>query len=474
MFLKITFYVSCMKLSFLGAAKTVTGSCYLLEINSQKFLIDCGMFQGKEVEKNNLKFFFDPSEIDFVLLTHAHIDHSGLIPKLYKEGFTGSVYATSETLELTEILLLDSAKIQERLDPKSKRSRKHFGTKKSQYLYDTNDVYSYIEKVKPVKFNEKFLIGNISIKYIRAGHILGAASILVEIDSKRFLFSGDIGRLDQSLIPSYDLLEEEVDIVIMESLYGGELHSKRSSSISKLVKEVNITASGYGNVIIPSFSVHRSQELMLFLQDALKDNRIKNNVKIYLDSPLAIAATKIYTKYLNSYLKNNLISRKSLNGVIGKGNSVLFERVRYVTENFESLRLIRKNKGVILAGSGMCNGGRIVMHLSKGLKKEKNTVVFVGYQAKDTLGREIVQGNEYVKINNRKVRVRAKIVDLKGFSAHGDNRDLLHWIRDKKSDRLKKVFLVHSEIERSQDFKKQLIKENFSVEIPELYSSYSF
>ncbi len=460
-----------MRISFQGAARVVTGSCYLVESGSTKFLVDCGMFQGEEDEGLNSQFKFNPREIDFVLLTHAHIDHSGLLPKLAREGFHGKVYTTYPTIEIIEPLLLDSAKIQEyakkRLEKPRSRSNK-YSSKPIQFLYDTDDVYPILDSCKGVNLGEWNKEGETNFKFIRAGHILGAASILVELEGKRIVFSGDIGRREQSLIESYEYLEEDVDYIVMESLYGGQVHESREVSIKNLIDEINETVKGYGNVIIPVFALHRSQEIVLNIKDALRGKQINKDVQVFLDGPLSVSVTELYTTYLSAengdYSANSLVERDP-SGIF------FFDNLRIVKDNLQSLKILRGGQRIVLAGGGMCEGGRIMNHLSRGLKKNNVKVIFVGYQAEGTLGRDIISGKKMVYVNGKKVKVRAEIVDLKGFSAHAGNDDLLDWLRDKESDRLKKVFLTHSEIDRSTAFADQLEDKKFEVSIPELYSS---
>lgn len=451
-------------LKFFGAAQTVTGSCYLLQTKDKNFLIDCGMFQGTQVKHLNEKFEFDPSTIDAVFLTHAHIDHSGMIPKLYREGFVGKVYSTHESHELTEILLYDSAKIQE--------NNLKYGRVDSGSLYDTVDVDSYVKSMETVVLNEWVDIMGLRVKYIRAGHILGAASILIESEGTRILFSGDIGCKEQSLVLPYEYLNDEVDYVVMESLYGGQEHDSRQHSIDDVIKIINETEKRDGNVMVPSFSVHRTQEIVAYLVEAFKGNRISQDVQIILDGPLGLSATEIYTRALSSY--SDKMVRDYRYVYSGKEINSIFtdNHIFKVFDNFVSKRLVKKTRKVIIAGNGMAHGGRIMNYLYKGLPKEKNSVIFVGYQAEDTIGRMIQDGDKYVRINNKNVKVDAQIYSMKGFSSHAGNSDLLDWFEDKRSERLKKVFLVHADIDRSQAFKIQIENQGYDVEIPSLNSSY--
>lgn len=453
-----------MNISFYGASQTVTGSCYLLETSGKKILIDCGMFQGSDVVFRNAKFEFDPSTIDFVLLTHAHIDHSGLIPKLFREGFKGKIFSTQPTFEISELLLLDSAKIQE---SNLNSNRKGSSQSKNKFLYDTNDVYAALRSFEILKINENINVDGIKIRFIRAGHVLGAVSILIESEGKRIVFSGDLGRSEQSLINSYELIGEEVDYVVMESLYGGVIHDSRELTLKNFVNDINKTISSGGNVIIPSFALHRSQEIIFDLIYSIKNNQINDNVQIFLDGPLSEKITSLYTVFLNSNDMHFGANSFTKNNTTGR-NLFASDNVRYVREHRESLRLMRGSAKIIIAGNGMCEGGRIMNHLARGLKKEKNKILFVGYQAEDTLGRRIVDGEKNLLVNGKNVTVRADITYLHGFSGHADNSDLKKWFEDKKSERLKKVFLTHADIERSTAFSEQIKDSNYETNIPSM------
>lgn len=467
-----------MKITFCGAAKTVTGSCYLVETAKNKFLVDCGMFQGVGVEDKNLDdFHFNPAEVDFLILTHAHIDHSGLIPKLTKKGFKGKIYLTPPTSAITRLLLLDSAKIQEN-NSRIKYNDPPAAYNIRQTIYDTTDALEAISRFVPVNFHEETRVGeDLTFEFIQAGHILGAASVLVRGDGKLIVFSGDIGRVDQSLIEPFEtegLSHLLPDFVVMESLYGGIEHESRNSSVAKLVDVINSTVSRGGNVIIPIFAVHRAQEMLEIIKIAISKGRIKSNVQTFLDSPLANEVTKLYTanaKYLNSEFNSDGMSVKY---GIGSPEGSLLNRF-----NFENLNIVKKAKkslkisggagSIILAGSGMADGGRVVHHLAVNLGNGKNSVIFVGFQAPGTLGNKISSGEKTVKIGEQEINVKAHIEYIHGFSAHGDDKDLRTWLGRFGKDNLKNIFLVHSEIERSETFKKELTKENMPVTIPDLY-----
>ncbi|MBN1915394.1 MBL fold metallo-hydrolase [Candidatus Dojkabacteria bacterium] len=455
------------KLSFLGAAETVTGSCFLVETDRNKFLVDCGMFQGPDVEDRNFeKFKFDPRQIDFLLLTHTHIDHSGLIPKLFREGFRGEVYMTVPTSHLAELLLLDAAKIQEN-NQRDEFRRRVLRMKKSQMsgnlLYDTRDALSAINSFRTVELDKEIEIREgIKATFINAGHILGAASIVVEVDNLRILFSGDIGHRGQELVAHFDLNKSlSVDYVVMESLYGGKYHEDRRLTERELIDAINLTLQRNGNVMIPSFAVERTQELLYIIKTAKQKRLIGDNVQVFLDSPLAIGATQIYTD-------SKLALSKMVQQSFALGDSPFsFPGLKTIRSYKQSLGIWKKEPSVIIAGSGMANGGRILSHFKKGLSDAKNSVCFVGYQAEQTLGRELTEGAKKVLIDDKVTRVKAKINTFFGFSAHGDNGDLLDFVGRLDKDRLRKVFLLHAELERSEVFKEELAKKQIEGVIPE-------
>jgi metallo-beta-lactamase family protein len=427
-----------VKIKFNGAAGTVTGSNYLVETENTSFVVDCGMFQGREVENLNLKDFeYDASKVEFALLTHAHIDHSGMLPKLFRHGFTGPIYATSHTIQISTELLLDSAKIQE-----DNYERGNFYGKYSQIralVYDTKDAMGTIDLFSAVDYDQEFSPApGIKVKYLMNGHILGAAALEIDIEdegkTKKFIFSGDVGRLQSTIITTFDLnYKSNPDYVLIESLYGGIIHQDRNESARKLVEIINETLAGGGNVYIPSFAVERTQEILSDLREAKENGTLAKSVKVWLDSPLAQRVTRIYTSSLQT-------TEKSLFD---------FENLVYVKKYRQSQGLSKISGQVIIAGSGMADGGRIVNHLARGLENKKNAVVFVGFQAEETLGRELVEGAKSVRIGVKSVTVRARIEQLEGFSAHGDNNDYTKWIERFKTDNLKKVFLIHAEPDRA-------------------------
>ncbi len=443
-----------IQIEFHGAAKTVTGSNYLVRTDHGNFLVDCGMFQGPEVEYKNLENFdYDPSEINFVILSHAHIDHSGMLPKLYRGGFRGKIFATQHTTQIASLLLMDSAKIQENNFQEGRNYGKFID--KVAIVFNSFHAEETLTLFESKHFDEEFSpLPGIRVKFIRAGHILGAASIEVDIDDggheKEILFSGDIGRENQSLIDIFDKnYKSSPDYILVESLYGGEYHPDRQESADEMIRIIKDTVSKGGNVFIPSFSVHRTQEVLHDIKTAQEAGKLSSDLPVYLDSPLAQRVSQIYTAALQNR-EDSIFTFKSL---------------RYVKKHKQSEGLALGRGQVILAGSGMADGGRILNHLATGLRNDKNAVIFVGYQAEGTLGREIVEGAKTVTIANTNIPVNAAIHHLHGFSGHGDTNDYINWIKRFNTERLKKVFLIHSEEDRAKklivEFEKLGIKGSY-------------
>ncbi len=438
-------------IEFCGAAKTVTGSNYLVKTDHGNFVVDCGMFQGPDVEHLNLEELdYDASQVNFALLTHAHVDHSGMLPKLFKHGFTGPIYATHNTIQITNELLLDSAKLQEKAFQNGEFYGKY--TQVKGLVYNTKDALETINLFKAVHFDDEFEpVAGIKIKYLRAGHILGAASIEVDIKdgetTKKILFSGDIGRIKSPLIPTFDKnYKSNPDYILIESLYGGIVHVDRDESANQLYSLINETVQRKGNAFIPCFAVQRTQEVLNDLKKAKAEGILHNDLPVWLDSPLAQRVTNIYTTALQH-------SEESLFD---------FPNLIYVKKYKQSVGITKKQGQVVIAGSGMADGGRIMEHLTTGLENSRNSVIFVGYQAEGTLGRQLVEGEKKVRIGTKSVTVKAQIHQLEGFSAHGDTVDYTAWIERLKSENLKKVFMIHAEPERAEALKTHFVGLGFN------------
>jgi metallo-beta-lactamase family protein len=435
-----------VKIKFVGASGTVTGSCYLVSSQNTKFLVDCGMYQGPVVEARNLEEFpFNPAEVDFVLVTHTHIDHIGLLPKLVRHGFQGKIYCTYHTAQLAEILLYDSAKIQEN-NFKAGVPWKHAG--EVALIYDTKDVDETVQRFEVVEFGEQFNpASDVQVTYVPAGHVLGAASLHVVVEDTKIAFSGDIGRVKQDLIPSFpETTDFQPDYILMESLYGGEEHPARHESVDELTRLVRETVKNGGSVFIPSFAVQRTQELLNDFKIAKQSGALPKDLQVILDSPMAQRVTSVYAAALDH-----------------TGDSLFnFDGLKYIRNSKKSAKYSRKTGQVTIAGSGMADGGRIVSHLAANIGNPKNTVAFVGYQAEATLGRELVEGAKDVIIDKMMFKVKAQIVQLGGFSAHGDTNDYLAWLKRYPTNNIKKIFLIHAESARAQAMQQVLAEQGIN------------
>ena len=441
-----------------GATQEVTGSCHILEVDGKKIMIDCGMFQGMEEEQNQGPFGFKASEIDYLLVTHAHLDHVGRIPKLVKEGFCGKIYATVATQELGYIILLDSAKImnEDFATKYKKAARKAIEKKLLPPLYGPLDVQSTFDMqwINP-EYGEYFdICEGISAVYRNAGHILGAAFIEISYmeDSKShtIVFSGDIGNSNNIVLSNLQKCKK-ADTLYVETTYGDRNHKTFNETIIEFKEVVIKTLKANGNVLIPSFAIERTQELLYILRDMYNRKELPK-CKVFLDSPMATKTTDVYSNY------SELLSDGCQQNIKENGTVFDFEALAY-TETPEASKAINEIAGgtIIIAGSGMCDGGRITRHFKHRIWEANNAVIFVGYQAVGTLGREIVDGAEWINIYNEDIIVKASIHTINGFSAHADQEGILKWISKIKN--LKKVFLVHGEKESQTHFKEVLKKE---------------
>ncbi|MBI2832279.1 MAG: MBL fold metallo-hydrolase [Chloroflexi bacterium] len=441
-----------VKLKFLGAAESVTGSAYLLESNNTRLLIDCGMFHERPLlERNWNPFSIPPDTIDAVLLTHAHVDHCGLLPKLVREGFKGGIYCTGATGDITQIMLLDSARLQEE-DAEFKRRRHERENRKGPYLeiplYTTGDASACFPLLRPVDYASPVRFGNgIEISFHDAGHVLGSSMVKVKVSEngrqRTVLFSGDLGRRNKPILRDPTFFSE-ADYVIIESTYGERIHG--DSDIGKELAEViNSTAAAGGNIIVPSFALERSQELMYYLNKLLLENRIPHTM-VFIDSPMAVSITEVFERHPELFDKEMvelLRQRKSPFDFPG------LNMVRSVDES----KAVNHIKGtvIVIAGSGMCNGGRVKHHLVSNISRAESTILFVGYQARSTLGRQIVDGASEVRILGQMHRVKARIARIDGFSGHADRDELLEWLSNLRNPP-KHIFVTHGDPETSEYF----------------------
>ena len=472
-----------MKITFLGAAKTVTGSNFLVEAAGKKFLVDCGMFQGKaelEVE-NDEPFEFNPLEIDFMLLTHAHIDHSGRIPKLYNEGFRNKIYTHKATVDLCSIMLPDSGHIQEMEIEWKNRKRKRLGLEPLPPLYTAMDALKCLEVFEPVNYDQIYEIDeNIHVRFNDAGHMLGSAVIEVWVkeDGKetKTVFTGDLGNNDIPLLDSPTMINN-TDYLVMESTYGSRLHMKSENKAEDFLNIVAETIEKGGKVIIPSFAVGRTQEILYELnniKDQHKDDeevqkryREIMQIPVYVDSPLAISATEVFKENMN------LFDEETQKLIASGDNPLEFKDLKFTKTADESKALNESPEPcVIISASGMCEVGRIKHHLKHSLWNPNDTVLFVGYQAPGTLGYKIVNGEKVVRIFGEEIVVNARIEYLEGYSGHADQEWLMNFVYS-FIEKPKHIFLVHGE-ETSQEVLKEKIieKTNIGVTIPDLGETY--
>lgn len=472
-----------MKITFLGATKMVTGSNFLVEGAGKKFLVDCGMYQGgdRDEMQNHEPFAYDVNEIDFMLLTHAHIDHSGRIPKLYKEGYRNPVITTKATRDLCSIMLPDSGHIQEQEVEWRNRKRKREGKEPLPPLYTAQDGIDTMEIFKPVNYDEIIEIDpNIYVRFNDAGHMLGSAiiEIWVKEDGKetKAVFTGDLGNNDIPLLSSPTMIET-ADYLVMESTYGGRLHMRNDDKANLFLNIVSETLDKGGTVVIPSFAVGRTQEILYELNN-LKDTQEGEDFKkkyatlmkapVYVDSPLAISATEIFKENANLF-------DEETQAVIESGDNPLeFPGLQFTRTADESKALNEKNESsIIISASGMCEVGRIKHHLKHHLWDPNSTILFVGYQAPGTLGRRIVDGEKRVKIFGEEIAVNARIEYIEGYSGHADQEWLMNFVYSFIT-KPKHIFLVHGEPTGQEILKSKIVDEiGLPVTIPEYGQTYT-
>ena len=453
-----------MKITFIGATHEVTGSCYYLEAAGRKFLVDCGMEQGPDYYENK-DIPVPPGELDFVLLTHAHMDHSGNLPAIYAKGFKGPVYATEATCNLCDIMLRDSAHIQMFEAEWRNRKGQRSGKEPVQPLYDMNDAQGAISHLVGCPYQQILeLADGIQVRFVDAGHLLGSASIelwLKEDDVERkIVFSGDVGNIDQPIIkdPAYT---ENADYIVMESTYGNRVHAQEKpdylGDFTRILKE---TFDRKGNVVIPSFAVGRTQEMLYFIREIKEKGLLSEypDFEVYLDSPLAIEATKVFTKNMRECFDEEALAlvNAGINPLVFPGLHTAIS-----SEDSKMINFIEKPK-VIISASGMCDAGRIRHHLKHNLWREECTILFVGYQANGTLGRRLLEGEKNVKLFGESIEVHARIESLHGVSGHADMNGLLKWVKAFDPP-IQRVFVVHGEDTVTEEFAKT-VEETFDYQ----------
>lgn len=455
-----------MKLTFFGAARTVTGSCHCLEVNGKKILVDCGLQQGRE-ERDNRVLDFSPGSVDYVIVTHAHIDHSGRIPLLGKQGFQGQIITTRLTGELLSIMLRDSAHIQESDAQWLSRKAERAGREPVEPLYTIADADAVLKHLVTYEYGRMVeLCEGVRLRFVDAGHLLGSASVELWISEngieRKLLFSGDIGNIDQPVIRNPQFVTE-ADYVIMESTYGDRTHEKPESYTEALAEIIQETFAKGGNVIIPAFAVGRTQELLYFIRE-IKDRGLVKNIPdftVCVDSPLANEATQIYAGNLHGYLDEDAIEIMRQGGKLFNFPGLTLVRT---SEESKALNLDPSSK-VIISASGMCDAGRIRHHLKHNLWRPESTVVFVGFQAEGSLGRRLLDGAQSVKLFGEEIAVQAKIVNFKGMSSHADREHLIDWV-EHVSPKPRQVFVVHGESSVAELFAQTLQNKGFSAHAP--------
>jgi len=442
-----------IKLKFLGAAQNVTGSRHLLEANGLRILVDCGLYQERDLASRNWDpFLIPPSSIDAVLLTHAHLDHCGLLPKFVSEGFKGRIYCTAATAEIAQIILLDSAKLQEE-DAEYKRKRHQREGRKGLYpeipLYTTADAEACEPLFSPVEYRQAVPLGDgLEATFYDAGHVLGSSIIRVKLhqngQERIIIFSGDMGRPNRPIVCDPTVFDQ-ADYVLIESTYGDRVHEEVKDVKKMMAEVINSTKKAGGNIITPSFALERSQEVLYYINKLLLEKAIPE-LMVFLDSPMAAKITSVFKHHPELF-------DKQMTQLVNQNESPFSFPGLAITSSSTQSKAINQIKGtvMVIAGSGMCTGGRVKHHLVNNISRSECTIMFVGYQAIGTLGRQIVDGTEKVRILGQMYDVKAKVVRIHGFSAHADRNELLNWLTKFKTPP-RKLFVIHGETKSSLNF----------------------
>jgi len=464
-----------MKIAFHGAARTVTGSKHLVSLsNGKKFLLDCGMFQGmgSATESLNRNWGFDPAEVNYVFLSHAHVDHSGLLPKLVKDGFHGTIYATPATIDIIQVLLMDSASIQQQDTYFLNKKRRLEGRKLLEPLYTEEDVRNVFPYLKPVHYHQPVQVDDsILIQFFDEGHIVGSASIFLTLkengNTTTLAFSGDVGRYGDPILHSPETFPQ-ADYIVIESTYGNKLHGRIETYADDLLKNIEHTClQKKGKLIIPAFSVGRTQELLY----ALNDLELEGNLpplNYYVDSPLSIKVTEIVKKHTDSF-------NRSVQKLFRKGDDPFsFRGLRYISDKRDSQALNTDFRpSVIISASGMAEAGRVKHHIANGIENWRNTILIIGYCEPNSLGARLKARPETVGIFGTPYNVKADIVTLDSMSAHADYNDLCQYLSCQDAQEVKRLFIVHGEPDVQDEFKRRLMKKGFlDVTIPELHQEF--
>ena len=457
-----------MKITFNGAAGVVTGSCHLVESGGVNFLLDCGLFQGsEELEELNGKFTFEPPDLDFVILSHGHLDHCGRLPLLVKRGFRGKVFATAGTIDISRLILMDAAQVQEENLKTENRRRLREGKKPKELLYTIDDVFDTFSHFERCEFGRWYSVNGIEFRFHDAGHILCSEFVEVRLEGKTLLFSGDLGNSGKPLIRDPEK-PPKADVVLIESTYGNRRHKSFKESVEEFKEAVLSTFSRGGVVLVPTFALERAQDVLYILKRMYESGELPP-CKVFLDSPLAISITRTFNRHpecLEERVLRELRKRKEL---------FSFPYLEFTRTVEESKRINEyRGRGVIIAGNGMCTGGRILHHLKHRIWDPRNSIVFVGYQAEGTLGRKIVEGAKKIKVFNEIVSVKARVYTINGFSSHADQPQLLTWLEASIKPSTE-VVLVHGERGVQEAFRKAIERKfNLRPHIPNLYQVYRF
>ncbi|MDR2473681.1 MAG: MBL fold metallo-hydrolase [Tannerella sp.] len=464
-----------MKIAFHGAAQTVTGSKHLVTLASGKrFLLDCGMFQGMgaDTDAMNRSLGFDPASIDYVFLSHAHIDHSGLLPKLVKEGFVGKIYATSATIDIIKVLLLDSAAIQAQDLHFINKKRFAAGKRPLQPVYNEDDVKNTMKHLHPVSYHQTVEVDkDIRLELFDGGHIVGSATVVLNVRNggkwETLVFSGDVGRYGDPILHAPEPFPQ-ADYMLIESTYGNKLHDRIETYADELLKNIRETCLGKrGKLIIPAFSVGRTQEVLYSLNDLELEGNLPP-VDYYVDSPMSVKVTEIVKRHSECF---NRSVQKLLK--IDR-DPFKFKGLRYITDKRDSQALNFTNKpAVIISASGMAEAGRVKHHIANSIENRRNTIMLIGYCEPNSLGARLKRRPEYVGIFGEQLKVNADIVTLNSMSAHADYGDLCQYLSCQNPQEIKRLFIVHGEPDVQLEFKRRLIKKGFlDIEIPELHQEF--
>jgi metallo-beta-lactamase family protein len=452
-----------VNITFIGATRTVTGSLHLFEYNNQKFLLECGLYQGhrEEAERINRTFSFKPKDIKAVVLSHAHLDHSGNLPNLVKRGFSGSIYCTPATKDIATIILLDSAKIQENdFEYLNKRQREN-GLPVKEPLYSIENAEEAVTLFSEINYEETFEpVAGVKVTFYDAGHILGSSVILLEAEGQRILFSGDLGRKNMPIIKD-PVIVDDIDYLILESTYGGRTHKSFEGMADELRGLIEQGKKNQSKIIIPAFAVERTQILVTMLKKLYEDGTLQD-VPVYVDSPMATDVTEVFRNHPECFDKETY-------RMFADSDPFNFPELRYIQDTEESKNLNRQQGPmIIMSASGMCEGGRVTHHLIHSIEDEKNMIIITGFQARGTLGRSILDGAEKVHIFNNEYAVRAQVHFMGGLSAHADGNDLLEYVKKVRNGRLKHVYLIHGDIDEAMALQQRISASNsIAVDIPQ-------